>query len=94
MTITCSVPIDQIAWYSPQFVNPGALFLSHRTGETDGSRFDGAITFHLNEFMSSPTPCMTSTATIVNIQESMQGLTLGCTYDEIGWETVIDVVGK
>ena len=93
VTFTCSVPVTYIGWYSPQFVNPGTLFLSYFTGETDGSRLNESIIFNLNEFMSSAT-CLTSTATIANIQESMQGLTLGCTYDTIGWETVIDVVGK
>ena len=94
VTFTCSVPVDHIAWYSPQFDTLGAAFLTHTFGYLRLSRLDGAITFYLGEFMSSPTPCATSTATITNIQESMQGLTLGCTYNGIGWTTVIDVVGK
>ena len=94
VTFTCSVPGSYIIWSSHQFGSAGSVFLGHEYGIIHDSRLDGIITFYLGEFMSSPTPCATSTATIANIQESMQGMTLGCTHNGISWTTVIDVVGK
>ena len=92
VTITCSLPNAIIIWDSPQFTLE-ALPLS-TTGATSGTRLDGAIVFNLtNEIAGSP-PCVTTTATIANIQESMQGLSLTCS-DANNMPTVtIDVIGK
>ena len=89
VTITCSVPGLQVAWISPQFSE--SVVLSNTFGKT-GARFDGAITFILNDVMSS---CATATATIANIQEMVQGLNLTCS-DGTTFQSavVIDVVGK
>ena len=96
VTITCSVPDVWLAWYTPRFTKFGAVLLSLGLGISYGSRFDGAIIFQVIDFITSPnSSCMTTTATIANIQESFQGLDLGCYYDGIIWTTVvIDVVGK
>ena len=58
------------------------------------TKLGGAIAFSLTNVEESPT-CATTTATIANIQESMQGLSLTCT-DGLNSEAtiVIDVVGK
>ena len=52
------------------------------------------MTFQLYEIMYNPNQCVTSNATIANIQEAMQGLKLGCLYEGTDLTMVIDVVGK
>ena len=59
------------------------------------TRLGGAIVFSLVEVVSGPPTCATATATIANIQESMQGLNLTCTDGlNSAMTMIIDVVGK
>ena len=62
--------------------------------DTSGTRLDGAIVFNLTSVVTSPSPCATATATIANIQESMQGLSLTCTDGTTMTTLTIDVIGK
>ena len=92
VSITCSVPHLGVGWASPQFSQ--SVILSHMVANTT-TKLDGAITFELNEVMTSPSPCATATATIANIQESMQGLSLTCSDAFTFLSTVvIDVIGE
>ena len=98
VTITCSVPELGMAWYSPLFdeFDESPVLMAPLLGVTRGARLDGAITFNLNELVSSPNPpCIITTATIANIQESLQGLRLICGSLHAYLSTVdIYVVGK
>ena len=95
VTFTCSRADDNIVWYSSQFeVPPGAVWLSHVFQSTYQTRLDGAMIFRLHQIMYNPNQCLTSTATVANIQETMQGVSLSCAYEDDGRTIVIDVVGK
>ena len=76
--ITCSFP-QAVAWNSAQFTD-GAILISDDpdVGVTSGTRLNGTIVFNLTNTTSGPPVCVTATATIANIQESMQGFTLNC----------------
>ena len=91
--ITCKIPDSSVLWDSPSFAD-GVLILVNMI-QQNATRLDGAIVFSLNDVHVAPTPCATTTATIANIQESMQGLTLTCT-DGLNSKASmnIDVVGK
>ena len=88
--ITCSLPSGTLFWISPQFAT--VTFINMMT--TSGRRLDGAIVFNVTNVVASPSRCMTSTATIANIQESMQGLSLTCTEGFNPTTVTIDVIGK
>ena len=95
VTISCSVPGTIVIWNSPQFIL-GSLVLSDNPvlGTYSGERLDGAVVFTLTNVTAGPSPCYTATATIANIQESMQGVILTCT-DAVNLAAVtIDVIGK
>ena len=96
VTITCSAPAVVGIWDSPWFSD--SVFLTPLFGATRSTRLDGAIVFNLKELNSSSnSSCSISTATIANIQESIQGLSLICAYISdrvIKTTVVIDVVGK
>ena len=95
VTIICSVPDTIVIWNSPQF-NLGSLVLSDNPalGTYSGERLDGAVVFTLTNVTAGSSPCYTATATIANIQESMQGVTLTCT-DAVNLAIVtFDVIGK
>ena len=93
VTITCSLPNADVAWISPQFTSLPVV-LSSVVG-TSSTRLDGAIVFKLTNVIAGPPPCVSTTATIANIQESMQGLNLSCSDGVSLLATVnIDVIGK
>ena len=95
VTITCSLPDTFVIWGGPQF-SLGSLVLSDNPalGTYSGERLDGAVVFTLTNVIVGPPPCYTATATIANIQESMQGLGLSCG-DGINFASLtIDVIGK
>ena len=89
-TITCSLSAGTLTWNSPQFT----LVTLVNMARTSDTRLDGAIVFHLTDVVTSPALCSTSTATIANIQESMQGLSLTCTDGNNMPTVTIDVIGK
>ena len=92
VSITCSLPAASLTWSSPQSTF-ASLTLSKLEG-TSGTRLDGAIVFNLTNVVTSPLQCATTTATIANIQESMQGLSLNCN-DGLNQATLtINVIGK
>ena len=95
VTITCSLPATLVIWNSPRFTL-GGLTLSDNSlvGPTSGERLDGAVVFTLTNVIAGPPPCATATATIANIQESMQGLSLTCTDGTNLAGLTIDVIGK
>ena len=95
VTITCSLPNTLVIWNSPQFTSGSVVLSDHSAlGITTGTRLDGAIVFTLTNVTVGPPPCATATATIANIQESMQGLSLTCS-DGVNMATVtIDVIGR
>ena len=93
VTITCSIPTFQVVWSSPLF-SETPVVLSNVLGTTTATRLDGAIAFNLTNVITGPPPCATATATIANIQEPMQGLSLACSDGENVATVVIDVVGK
>ena len=93
VTITCSVSNYAVVWLSPQFIS-SSVVISNVVG-TSSTRLDGAIVFNLTNEIAGPPPCTTTTATIANIQESMQGLSLTCSDGVNSLATVnIDVIGK
>ena len=95
VTITCSLPSGILVWDSPQFtLGPVVLSDNPILGPTSGTRLDGAIVFTLTNVTDSPSECATATATIANIQESMQGLSLSCNDGSIVTTVTIDVIGK
>ena len=92
VTITCSFPAATVTWDSPLFTLDALTLVNNVL--TSGTRLDGAIVFSLTNVIGGPSPCATATATIANIQESMQGLSLTCT-DGVNVATVtINVIGK
>ena len=93
VTITCSLPNNLVIWDSPQFTS-GNIGLSEVLGMTNGTRLDGAIVLNLTNVIAGPPSCVTATATIANIQESMQGLSLTCSDGNILASVTIDVIGK
>ena len=95
VTITCSLPSAYVGWNSPQFsLGPLIITGDPVLGVTSGTRLDGAIVFNLTNVIAGSSPCATATATIANIQESMQGFSLSCT-DGVNLTSVtIDVIGK
>ena len=95
VTIACSLPNNFMIWSSPQFTSD-TLVVSDTPilGVTSGTRLDGAIIFTLTNVIAGPPPCYTATATIANIQESMQGLNLTCTDGMYVANLIIDVIGK
>ena len=95
VTITWSVPSVSMIWTSPQLYNY-PIHVNSALGFTHFTKFDGAIVFDLDDvIMSNSSICTTATATIENIQESMQGLSFTCISGLTIWTTVvIDVVGK
>ena len=88
--ITCSVESRTLTWTSPNFSDP--VILNFALG-TNATRLNGTIVFEL-----FPVPheqdCVTSTATIVDIQESLQGLSLACIPNVEAAKFTINVVGK
>ena len=96
VTITCSIPDRFTLWESPGFFE--TLYLAaYGFVQTHTERLDGAITFDLIQeiFYPDNSSCLTSTATLTNIQESMQGMRLRCyNFYTIQSTVVIDVVGK
>ena len=95
-TITCSVPGIATLWYSPGFFERLVL-ASTGIGRTHVKVLDGAITFDLMQEIVYPDnlSCSISTATLTNIQESIQGMRLRCyNYAALQSTVVIDVVGK
>ena len=93
VTITCSLPAPQLTmlWASPHF---SLVVLSSLLGNTT-ARLGGAIVFSLENATTGSAQCTTTTATVINIQESLQGLSLTCSDGATILSTlVIDVVGK
>ena len=91
--ITCSLSSFFVTWLSPQFALSVTLS-NTSTGRASDTRLGGAIVFNLTNAIVGPPPCTTATATIANIQESMQGLSLTCN-DGLNEPTVtFDVIGK
>ena len=94
LTITCSTIGSLQYWTSPQFSEEYVLLVYWMKSDT---RLDGAMVFNLTnmtDVIPSPLPCTTGTATIANIQESMQGLSLTCSNGWIAATVMIDVIGK
>ena len=91
VTINCSLPGTGVRWTSPQFSESPVLVNNILTIDT---RLDGAVIFTLTTLILDPSPCATSTATIADIQESMQGLSLTCTDIDNLATITIDVIGK
>ena len=91
VNITCSIPDTSVIWSSPEFESVALV----NTVQNNETRLDGAIVFSLVEVVPGPPPCATTTATIADIQESMQGLSLTCTDGlNSAMTVIIDVVGK
>ena len=92
VNITCKIPDSSVVWTSNMF---DAFGLVNNVKMTETRLVnDEAIIFSLIDVEVSPT-CATTTATIANIRESMQGLSLTCT-DGLNFEAtiVIDIIGK
>ena len=79
VTITCHVPSILTIWDSPGFFE-GFFVGSVGLGRTHVEKLDGAITFDLIQEIVYPdnSSCSISTATLTNIQESIQGMRLRC----------------
>ena len=71
ITLTCSVLDSVVRWNSSLFAMPLRVGLVQMTAVESG------ITFQLDTVSINPT-CANATATITNIQESMDGLDLMC----------------
>ena len=91
VTITCSFPSGTVLWTSPLFPNDPVIL--NPALSTCTTRVDGVIVFNLTSFKSE-SKCATTTATIANINESMQGLSLTCTNGHKESEVIIDLTGK
>ena len=96
VNITSSLPYVEMFWYIPQFHEADAVLIAPQIGYVLSTRLDGAITFNFNDLIKTNTSsCITSTATITNIQESMQGWRFSTYQNGRFWATVfIDVVGE
>ena len=92
VTITCSVPVVALTWTSPQFSDGPVTLVNNVI--TSATRLNGSIVFNLTNVMVGPPQCTTSTATITNIQESMQGLSLTCTGGSDVTVVIIDIIGE
>ena len=91
ITLTCSVVATSMWWNSSQFAMP--LLLTNIGVPV----LESGITLQLDTATVSPT-CASATATITNIQESMDGLDLTC-YNGIPMQeftstVMFDVTGK
>ena len=94
VTITCSLPTTVVIWNSPQFTLD-QVSLSAGGAVASDTRLDGAIVFNRTNVGPGSPPCVTATATIANIQESMQGLSLSCNNGfDLATTVTIDVIGK
>ena len=95
VTITCSRTTDGIGWRSTRFDEVTISSIEGGSGIPSGAALGGAIVFNLTSAVSEP-QCVTSTATITNIQEQpFQDLDLTCSVFGAFQSTLnIDVIGK
>ena len=91
ITLTCSVEAVAVRWNSSQFAMPVTNDGLHMAAMKSG------ITFQLDTASASPL-CFSATATITNINESMDGLDLTCfeivVIVEFTSTVMFDVIGK
>ena len=91
ITLTCSVMDAGVRWNSSQFA------MSVRVDLVDTTVMESNITFQFDTFVPNP-QCSSATATITNIQESMNGLDIECfnplTTLEFTSTVMFDVIGK
>lgn len=89
--ITCSLSESSMLWRSSVFPDVSLT----AAGTSTESRLDGAIIFQRVKLVTSPL-CLTITATIGNIQESMKGLDLTCSnaFGTVSSNLIIDIIGK
>ena len=90
IVLTCSLFETNVRWNSPQFVMPVQLDFDDRSAVESG------IVFQIGTISQSPL-CSNATATITNIQPSMDELNLTC-FNPIPPEftsaVVFNVIGK
>ena len=91
ITLTCSMVDTGVWWNSSQFTMPLRIESGSMTGAESG------ITLQLDTVSTSPL-CSNATATITNIQQSMDGLELTC-YNVIAMKeftttVMFEVIGK
>ena len=91
ITLTCSLVATDVSWNSSQFTMPIEVNGGQMTGAESG------ITLQLDTVSTSPT-CSNATATVTNIQETMDGLDLTCynvvPTQEFSSTVMFDVIGE